>query len=207
MVFLFAFGIIILLIVLIVFSTINIEIDKFNYSTQISKIDCVINIKIKILKNIPIFKFKITDNKVRRMYQKFKYKIDKIDITDIEKDKEINRKVKLIIRKLKIQLIKMNLRIDIGTENAVLTSFIVPILGMIISIFIKNSATDYEKQNFIIQPVYCNKNLFNILFSGIFEIKMIHIINIIYILIKKEGVKKNERTTTSNRRTYGYSYE
>ena len=101
----------------------------------------------------------------------------------------------------------MKLRIDIGTENAVLTSFMVPILGMLISVFIKNNATDYEKQNFIIQPIYCNKNLLNILFSGIFEFKMIHIINIIYILIRKEGVKKNERTTTSNRRTYGHSYE
>ena len=204
MVFLFAFGLVILLIVLIVFSTINIEIENFNYNTQSYKIKCIINVKIKILKNIPIFKIKITDDKVRKMYQKFKYKID---ITDIERDKEINRKVKLFIRKLKIELKEMKLRIDIGTEDAVLTSFMVPILGMLISVFIKNNATDYEKQNFIIQPIYCNKNLLNILFSGIFEFKMIHIINIIYILIRKEGVKKNERTTTSNRRTYGHSYE
>lgn len=203
MVFLFAFGLVILLIVLIVFSTINIEIENFNYNTQSYKIKCIINVKIKILKNIPIFKIKIADSKIRKMCQKFKYKID---ITDIEKDKEINRKVRLIIRKLKIELKEMKLRIDIGTENAVLTSFMIPILGMLISVFIKNNATDYEKQNFIIQPIYCNKNLFNILFSGIFEFKMIHIINIIYILIKKEGVKKNERTT-SNRRTYGHSYE
>ena len=171
MVFLFAFGLVILLIVLIVFSTINIEIENFNYNTQSYKIKCIINVKIKILKNIPIFKIKITDDKVRKMYQKFKYKI------------------------------------DIGTEDAVLTSFMVPILGMLISIFIKNNTTDYKKQNFIIQPIYCNKNVLNILFSGIFEFKMIHIINIIYILIRKEGVKKNERTTTSNRRTYGHSYE
>ena len=203
MVFLFAFGLVILLIVLIVFSTINIEIENFNYNTQSYKIKCIINVKIKILKNIPIFKIKIADSKIRKMCQKFKYKID---ITDIEKDKEINRKVRLIIRKLKIELKEMKLRIDIGTENAVLTSFMIPILGMLISVFIKNNATDYEKQNFIIQPIYCNKNLFNILFSGIFEFKMIHIINIIYILIKKEGVKKNERTT-SNRRAYGHSYE
>ena len=101
----------------------------------------------------------------------------------------------------------MKLRIDIGTEDTVLTSFMVPILGMLISIFIKNNTTDYKKQNFIIQPIYFNKNLLNILFSGIFEFKMIHIINIIYILIRKEGVKKNERTTTSNRRTYGHRYE
>ena len=64
---------------------------------------------------------------------------------------------------------------------------------------------NYKEQNINIYPVYNYQNLLNIEFSGIFEIKMIHIINIIYILNKKEGVKKNERT--SNRRSYDYSYE
>ena len=76
MVFLFAFGLVILLIALIVFSTINIEIENFNYNTKSYKIKCMINVKIKILKNIPIFKIKIADSKIRKMYQKFKYKID-----------------------------------------------------------------------------------------------------------------------------------
>ena len=67
-----------------------------------------------------------------------------------------------------------------------------------------NPATPANKK-YIITPLYFNQNIVNIEISGIFEIKMIHIINIIYILNKKEGVKKNERT--SNRRSYDYSYE
>ena len=55
-----------------------------------------------------------------------------------------------------------------------------------------------------IKPIYNNQNLIIGEFSGIFQIKMIHIINI-YVLKRKEGVKKNERT--SHRRSYDYSYE
>ena len=56
-------------------------------------------------------------------------------------------------------------------------------------------------------PVYQNQNLVNLSVSGIFEVKLRHIINIIYILNRKEkkGVKKYERT--SNRGSYDYSYE
>ena len=74
-----------------------------------------------------------------------------------------------------------------------------------ISDLLKNKIKSYKTQKFNVKPVFINKNLLNIDFSGIFEIKMIHIINIIYILNKKEGVKKYERT--SNRRSYAYSYE
>ena len=60
-----------------------------------------------------------------------------------------------------------------------------------------------KKQSFQIKPIYNNQNILNIALSGIFQIKMIHIINIIYILNKKEGVKNYERT--SNRRAYWFT--
>ena len=97
---------------------------------------------------------------------------------------------------------KINLSINIGTENASLTALLVAIISSITGIVFRKSIIDSKKQSFRIVPVYINKNLINIAVSGIFEIKMIHIIN---VLNKKEGVKKNERT--SNRRTYDYSYE
>lgn len=69
----------------------------------------------------------------------------------------------------------------------------------------KKVTTDFVNKNYIIEPIYRNKNLINIAFSGIFELEMMHIINMISILNKKEGVKENERT--SNRGAYDYSYE
>lgn len=109
------------------------------------------------------------------------------------------------MKKIKINIKKINLRINIGTENASLTALLVAIISSITGIVFRKSIIDSKKQSFRIVPVYINKNLINIAVSGIFEIKMIHIINIMYVLNKKEGVKKNERT--SNRRTYDYSYE
>ena len=109
------------------------------------------------------------------------------------------------INKDKFNIKKINLSINIGTENASLTALLVAIISSITGIVFRKSIIDSKKQSFRIVPVYINKNLINIAVSGIFEIKMIHIINIMYVLNKKKGVKKNERT--SNRRTYDYSYE
>ena len=61
------------------------------------------------------------------------------------------------------------------------------------------------KQRLEINPIYNKGNLVNIVFEGIFEIKMIHIIKVICAKIKKRRVEKYERT--SNRRAYDYSYE
>ena len=123
------------------------------------------------------------------------------------KDREINKKILEITKMLKINIKDFNLRLELGTEDAIITSFLVPIIGIIISYLLRQNMVDFKRQKFIIQPVYCNQNLLNLVFSGIFEIKMIHIINIIYVLIKGRGKEwKNERTT-SNRRAYGHSYE
>ena len=101
----------------------------------------------------------------------------------------------------------MDLKIGIGTENAALTSIIIPIISTILAILLREKIKSKEEQFFIITPIYQNQNYLNIKLSGIFEIKMNHIINIIHLLLRKnkKGVKKYERT--SNRRPYDYSYE
>ena len=71
-----------------------------------------------------------------------------------------------------------------------LTAILIPIVSTIISFIIRLKVKEYKNQSFNIKPLFINQNLVNIEFSGIFEIKMIHIINIIYILNKK---RKKER--------------
>ncbi len=208
LVFLFVFAFIILITIILLFSKIKININKFNYlsiNPKNKKTDYTIIIQLIILKKFPILEIKFNKNniiKIEKIKRKIKNKFETFDFTEIEKDIEI-------IKKLKIDIDKINLNIEIGTENAVLTSFIIPVVATLLTYILKNSIKNNviksEENKFKIQPIYYNQNLLNILFSGIFEIKMIHIINIIYILRKKEGVKEYERT--SNRRTYGYSYE
>ena len=123
----------------------------------------------------------------------------------IQNKNKFDKNVIKAIKKSNININKINLNLEIGTENATLTSVIVPAISTILAILLSRKIENPKNQLFIIQPVYINQNLINIVFSGIFEMKMIHIINIIYILNRKKGVNKHERT--SNRRSYDYSYE
>ena len=114
---------------------------------------------------------------------------------------------KILLKNLKIIFEELNLKVEIGTENSALTSIIFGIVSGIIPFVLRNQIKNIEKQKIDIKPIYLNQNLLNIELNCIFNIKMIHIINIIYVLIKGRGKEwKNERTT-SNRRAYGHSYE
>ncbi len=204
MVFLFIFSIIILLFL---FSKIKIEIENFKFTSQrqprhINQ-DYKLIIKLCILKKIPIIKINLTKTRLEKI--ELKKQIEKINIEELMANKQFDLKIIKAFKRLNIDIDNINLKIEMGTENAALTAIIVPIISTILSIIFSRKIKKEQNQKFEIKPIYINQNLINILFSGIFEIKMIHIINIIYILNKKEGVDRNERT--SNRRTYDYSYE
>ena len=203
MVFLF---VILIIILLLIFSKIRIQIENFRFSSIIDRHineDYKIIIQLCILGKIPIVQIKITRTKLEKL--KIKEKMKKVDINALKNNKEFDKKILKAIKETKILINRMNFKIELGTEDAVLTSIIIPIISTLITFLLRNRIKEYKCQTFIIQPIYINQNLINIAFSGIFEIKMIHIINIIYILNKKEGEDKNERT--SNRGAYDYSYE
>lgn len=209
MVFLFIIICIIVITIVFTFSKIQIEVNNFRFQStskrHINK-DYEVIIKLFILKVIPIFKINITKTKLEKL--KLKDKIKNIDLKVIQDNKEFDKKALKAIKELDVAIKNIDLYIDLGTENASLTSIIVPALSTIIAIILHRKIKKFENQVFVINPIYINQNLVNIYISGIFEIKMSHIINMIYVLNKekKKGVEKNERST-SNRRTYGYSYE
>lgn len=206
MVFLFLLLILISLGVILYFSRIKIEIVNFRFTSQtqrhINK-DYEIIVQLCVLGMVPILKIKLTKAKLEKI--KVKEKIEKINFMELEKKIPLNKETFQTIKKLDILIKNINLYMDIGTENAVLTSIIVPAISTILAIILRKKIKKFQNQTFIMNPVYQNQNLVNLSVSGIFEVKMRHIINIIYILSRKEGVKKYERT--SNRRPYDYSYE
>ena len=177
-----------------------------NYKAQIS---------IYTLGKIPILKIKITKPKIDKLKykthieQKIQEKIKQQDFTQLREKYNLKIDIKQIAKNLLLSIDKLNLKIELGTENAVLTSFLIPTISTILSLLIaKNQEEKHEKiikQQFQIIPIYQNKNLINFSLEGIFELKMIHIITTICILKKKRRVDKHERT--SNRRSYDYSYE
>ena len=210
MVFLFIVLFILLTNILLIFSTIQIEIKNLKFNSQqlsrhINK-NYEIIIKLLLLKFIPILKVNITKNKLEKL--KLKEKIKNFDFKIIQNNKQFDKKALVIFKELNIDIQNIKLYVNIGTENASLTSILVPTLSTIIAFILNKKIKKFENQIFKIQPIYTNQNLVNIDISGIFDIKISHIINIIYILNKeqKKGVRENNERT-SNRRSYGYSYE
>ena len=154
---------------------------------------------------IPILKIKLNGKKIinnQKLQEKIKQQKTKIIENKANVDKELIKSLKNI----KTEIKEINLKISIGTENAALTAFTIPVISTFIAIFLSKQIKKYnDKQVFLVEPVYLDKNLLNIEISSIFQIKMIHIINTICIVNKKRKGDKNERT--SNRRPYDYGYE
>ena len=132
--------------------------------------------------------------------------IEKIDFNKIKEKIPINRDTLSILKKLKLEIEKLNLKINIGIEDAVLTSFIVGIIASLIGIILPHLVKNRNNKEikYIVEPIY-NKTQFNMYLDSIISIKIVHIIYILYQLVKKGKGEKNERT--SNRRSYAYSYE
>lgn len=208
MAFLFILLIIAILInVIILLSKIQIQIKNvhFNSSKPKEKLDAnyKIIIIVYILKKIPILKINVTQSKLKKL--KLKEKVRQAEIDIIQNKKKIDKEIVHELRKIKVQIKYWNLELLLGTEDAKITALIVGYLSICLGIYLNKKISKHENKKFSIQPVYIGQNILKLIFEGIFEIKTVNIINIIWNLKKKERRNGNERT--SNRRTYDYSYE
>ena len=208
MVFLFIILIILLMIITI---KIKFEIQNLKISTNENPhLNKKYQIKIIIYTFgiIPILKIKLNNKKIQKIInnQTIKEKIKQQETKIIENKANIDKEVITSLKNIKTEIKEINLKIIIGTENASLTAFTIPVISTFIAVFLSKQIKKYnDKQVFLVEPVYLDKNLLNIEISSIFQIKMIHIINTICIVSKKINGDKNERT--SNRMTYDYGYE
>ena len=138
MVFLFVWIAIITLAIILVFSKIKIQIINFRFSSQtqrhINK-DYKIIIKLYALGVIPILKINITKAKLEKI--KLKEKIKNIDLSYLEKNPSFNKEIWKAIKRLNISIKNINLHVDLGTENASLTSILVPAISTIIAIVLR----------------------------------------------------------------------
>lgn len=208
MFFLFILFIIVLMVITI---RIKFEVENLKFSTDDNlHLNSKYEIKIKIFTFgiIPIFNMKLNNRKILKIRDnpKIKEKIKQQKTKIIENKANIDKELITSLKNIQTEIKEINLKILIGTEDASLTAFTIPVISTVIAMLLNKQIRKYnEKQKFLVAPVYMDKNLINVEFSGIIQIKMIHIINTICIVNKKRKGDKNERT--SNRRTYDYGYE
>ena len=199
----------ILTITVIILSTISVRIEKFKASNYNKcgklKIDYKVFFELFFLNKLKIFSIKIDKELINKL--KVKEKVKKIDFKQAKTNMPSKKDLKEITKKLQIRIDKLNLKLEIGTINIFLTSAIITILASIIGIGLAKVIKKYNKEryNYEIHPIYQDKNIIKLDLNCIIKVKMVHIISIIYLLIKKRRVEENERT--SNRRSYDYSYE
>ena len=201
----------ILLILILLSITLNIKIEIENLKITLPKeIKKMINEQSKILMKIYILKkIKISEidlKKIKMNDTKVKNRLDKIKKRIIKDNKNIKFNINAIevLRENKFKIEKMDLKINIGLEDAAVTDITVCIISLLISIILKNKINNLKIQKYQINPIYENKNFLKVEFDGIFEFNIANIIDIIKVL-KKGRVNKYDRT--SYRRSYAYSNE
>lgn len=149
----------------------ELEVENF----EINKADIIIK--------FGILKFKLNKEKLKKIISNNKSKI-KLEVNDFKE----------IIKKIEIPKLNINAKFGTGEPNS--TAFFVAIVSSIMGIAL---ARKIENPRYTIEPVYGDMNYIFLSINCIFEIKLVHIINI-FIKLKRKEYQKYGRTP--NRRSY-----
>ena len=208
MILVFILGIVAILLIitsLFVFSYIQIEINNFEISNNkianietlntnennisyISK-DYKVIISLLFLNKVKWISLHLNRLKLRKIYTKMH--LERIDIKKIEQDFKLSD-IKEII-KIKPNIEKLKLHIDIGLENVLLTSYIIPLICTILSIILSKNIKiqDLDEIEYIVNPIYNKGNKYNIKLRSVLRVKMVSILMTI-IKINKKSRKKSK---------------
>ena len=196
----------IVLTILLIFATyIKLDCTKL-YVSNIPEFhyDFTVNVGLYLFNKIKILGVTVNKEKFknRKIFEILKQQVkeNKIDISLKSEDMDI-------FKKSHINLEQIDTKIQIGTEDVIITSAIVGVLASTIGIVLGQVIKKYEegKYRYVILPYYNRKNIFQLELNCIIYVRLVHIIYVIYMLSKKRSENKNE--WTSNRRSYDYSYE
>ena len=174
---------IVLLILFILISTIKVEIEKVNISNVMKiKSNYIIKISALLVNKFKWLSFQIDRINIKKFSKKLH--LEKIDIQKLEKNFNVYD-IKQIIN-IKPKLTYLDLKISLGVEDVILTSYLIPIVSIVISIILpyitKNNKID--NINYKIMPLYNNKNIYDIKLDTIIEIKVINVLNAMYKIYK-----------------------
>ena len=134
-------SIVVFLILLLLFLTIRINVKEVKISNvedgiKKAKIQKTYNIFLELLifGKIKIAKIKLNKNTLKKLKIKQKLENEKKDAENIKQDLKIIKNIRTleILKKLKIKVDSFDLYGEIGTENAMITAFIVSVISSIL---------------------------------------------------------------------------
>lgn len=198
---------------MLIISTIKLEIKDFIFDStkpknkKVSQYEIII--RLKLFNRLTWLKIKITKEQINKaITNKLVKRILLKSMEKFKENKNIEVKKLKVLKKLNINIDKLKLYIKLDTTNIGTTTTLTTIIATFISIILARTASTNNISNYRykIQPTFYMQNFLKICIDCIISLKMVHIINIIYILKKKRSVNKYDKRT-SNRRAYAYSNE
>ena len=184
-------GLLIILTILIIFTTIQIHIENARFEIPKRKERNInkrykITVKLYLFEKINYFRLDITKNKLeKRVIRK---NIDRIKRKIRKNKNNFDKKQISKLKKMNIKIQNVNLKISLGTEDSaqnaiavgIISSGISIVMGMLTEKNILKIGEEKEKQIYWeVVPEYQNRNLLNINLDCIISFKLIHIINAI----------------------------
>ena len=168
----------IILFFLILISKFKVIVNKIKISNLNRKlyIEYDVWIKIYIVKFVKIYTIKLNQQQSKNL-------IKKISIKDLKVNKVPNIQELKRLKGTFLKFKNIKLYIDVGIENINLTVYLNVLVSILTSILLRNNSNN----KYSINPIYNMGNKINIDFSGISEIKAVHIIYIIYLLKKTKN--------------------
>lgn len=192
--------IIFFLLAVLVLSTLKIKIKEVIINTEKNIKTYDIDLCFYIFK-IMYFKVNVNNKTIKKNNFKSNLlkKILNVEELDIWRVKKIIGIIKLI------KFERINLKLEFGLEDVIVTSFITAIISSIIGVLLANKIQKYdrEKVEYKVVPYYINRNFLNLELNCIIFTKVVHIIHMI-IKQKRRSEKKYGRT--SNRKFNANSY-
>ena len=198
-------GIIIMSTILMVCSTLKLDIQDFILvNKKIEKFELVIS--LNLFNKIKWLKLRINKERVKKIRGNTKLKVlNKILDTKVLKKFKDARKIlakdwKHVIKEFnRFEIEKIDIKSKLGTENAATTAIITGTISAILGIILSRKIA---QPKYKIEPLYIDKNYIYLSINCIIAIKLVHIINMNKKL-GKEVYQENGRT--SNRRAYANS--
>ena len=202
----FSFITLIFLIIVLMLKFLNVRliIDNFElvYAKKVTIHEYKASLCLYIGRKAKIVRIKLNNRPDSINLDRIKEKIDIIKNKNTYSKRLTNKKK--VINKLKenIELNQLKLKMYIGTENIILTSFLVGIISAAIPNLIRSNIKSFDENNYELEilPNFKEQNYIYLNFNGIISIKLVHIINMFKLIggIKDERAPNRRLNANSN---------
>lgn len=186
---------------LLALSNVQIELKQLHISNikRKLKLKVMLNLSILLFNRIKILTISIDNKRVIKIL-----KSGKVNFNNVNISKESKKIIKKFLKSNAVVIETLNVNGYFSTFNNVLTGIIFSILSALVPILIstKLKGSKYNNNVYFLNQ---NQNIINISINCIINIKIVNIINTLYLLKKKGG--SEEYGKSSNRRSYAYSNE